>query len=760
LLALCLFGRQAQAKFAGGTGQPNDPYQIATAEQLISIGSDPGLLDKHFVLLNDIDLDPNLPGGRIFSRAVIAPDLYTKPEFRGPVFTGSLHGNGHTIKHLTIRNNEARYLGLFGKIGSKGSIHDLRLEDIRVSSSGLCISGLVGYNRGRIANCRVSGSLSGGTGAWCSCFGLVAGTNIGHISHCEVNGVITTGSANRGSSLGLLVGQNRGTTSACVAAGWIRGGDGFSSVGGLIGKNVGSVADCRGTTHVSMSTKSGSSGNFGGLVGTNEGPISRSCATGSVAGGMHSQYLGGLAGLSGGTIVNCYATGDVSGSGGNDKVGGLVGHNRGHIVQSYARGWVAADRYVGGLVGEYRGSLSQCYATGRVTGGGGTYLPVGGLVGNGGRHNVNQCFWDSDASRMTAGNGGTALTTAQMHDRQTFITSGWDFVGEHTNGTADVWLMPKDRGYPLLAVFSDDYELHKLEGSGTPYDPYRIATPEDLGAIRKCDTTACYELVASVNLAGNTWTTPVIPSFEGKFNGNGFTVSNLELRGGGFLGLFGVLWDNAVVANLQVSDANIVAGSSNSPVGLLAAENRGRIANCRAVGNISGGRTSRELSGFVGKNLGTITDCDPIAHDGPYSVIVTDPEATRRFLKSEGIRFYQVWVPEEADLEGLETIIEMYLDRDIPIRADTWIDSEYVLSNLRRYNREYSGFVTVRGGPKLIICSMILSMWSQRSFLETEGEQPRSKAFTMVMDGGCSVVRVIFDAKSKSIVSIECNGET
>ena len=48
--------------FAAGTGEPNNPYQIATAEQLISIGTDPNLLDKHFVLINDIDLDPNLPG--------------------------------------------------------------------------------------------------------------------------------------------------------------------------------------------------------------------------------------------------------------------------------------------------------------------------------------------------------------------------------------------------------------------------------------------------------------------------------------------------------------------------------------------------------------------------------------------------------------------------------------------------------------------------------------------------------------------------
>ena len=60
----CLWAGPAYG-FAGGTGEPNDPYQIATAEQLTSIGSDPNLLDKHFVLVADIDLDPNLPGGRI-----------------------------------------------------------------------------------------------------------------------------------------------------------------------------------------------------------------------------------------------------------------------------------------------------------------------------------------------------------------------------------------------------------------------------------------------------------------------------------------------------------------------------------------------------------------------------------------------------------------------------------------------------------------------------------------------------------------------
>jgi hypothetical protein len=48
--------------FSGGTGEPNDPYLMATAEQFVSIADFPNLLDKHFVLANDINLDPNLFG--------------------------------------------------------------------------------------------------------------------------------------------------------------------------------------------------------------------------------------------------------------------------------------------------------------------------------------------------------------------------------------------------------------------------------------------------------------------------------------------------------------------------------------------------------------------------------------------------------------------------------------------------------------------------------------------------------------------------
>ena len=45
-----------QAKYSGGTGEPNNPYQIADANDMNDIGNHPEDWDKHFVMVNDINL--------------------------------------------------------------------------------------------------------------------------------------------------------------------------------------------------------------------------------------------------------------------------------------------------------------------------------------------------------------------------------------------------------------------------------------------------------------------------------------------------------------------------------------------------------------------------------------------------------------------------------------------------------------------------------------------------------------------------------
>ncbi len=175
--------------FVGGSGEPNDPLQITTLVDLISIGLDANLLDLHFILTADIDLDPNLMAGRVFDRAVI------------PVFGGVLDGNHHTIKNLQIRG--INYLGLFGELVHGAKISELAMLDVDIVGTGNCIGGLAGANwTGDITNCYCTGRVRGD--GWA--VGGLAGYNIGRITSSYSTSVVQGQSP----SLGGLTGINYG----------------------------------------------------------------------------------------------------------------------------------------------------------------------------------------------------------------------------------------------------------------------------------------------------------------------------------------------------------------------------------------------------------------------------------------------------------------------------------------------------------------------------------------------------------------------
>ena len=188
--------------------------------------------------------------------------------------------------------------------------------------------------------------------------------------------------------------------------------------GGLCGYNSGNITNCSATG--SFTVQDGGFmdplNSHGGLCGANDGIISNSYATVSLTGGENVQGLGGLCGYnhSPGTINNCYSTGSVEGGYDLDHSGGLCGWN-----------W---------------GTISNCYSTGSVIGGSYSW-ELGGLCGSN-DGTISNCFWDIDTSGMTSSDGGTGKTTLEMHDPDTFLNAGWDFVS--------VWGMPSIGSYPFL----------------------------------------------------------------------------------------------------------------------------------------------------------------------------------------------------------------------------------------------------------------------------------------------------------------------
>ncbi|MHC4462224.1 MAG: GLUG motif-containing protein [Planctomycetota bacterium] len=595
LLAISFSALPAQAKYGGGTGEPNDPYLIYDANQMNAIGADTNDWGSHFMLVADIDLGQLT--GEEFN--IIAPDMNDAVWwFEGVPFTGVFDGNDHTISNFTYNSNSINFIGLFGCIdGRHAQIKNLTLDNPNVNPTG------DSWSVGALAGMLKRGTITG----------------------CAVEG----GSISGDYRIGGMVGIHYGTMLNCHATSSVRGD--FGDAGGLVGSNAsGMISNCYAQGSVSGGNEAG------GLVGDNQwGTILNCYATGNLPG---ANKTGGLVGLNlYGTISNCYATGDILGwASGN---GGLVGGNSGAISNCYATGSVSGDG-TGGLVGNNDSAISNCYATGSVTGG----VHTGGLVG-GNSGLISASFWDTETSGQAngVGNGSaigvTAKTTAQM---QTMIT----FFGWGCEPT--VWTIDDGNDYPHLAWESSpgtpisptlsDF----LEGAGTQNEPYLIYTADELNTIGlfSCECPKQFKLMADIDLGSFSPTEfNIIAVFAGVFDGNGHTISKFTYHAtdAGSIGLFSYVYGaNAAIKDLTLSDPSVnamqnvgslvayllygritgcgveggsVSGSGYGETGGLVGRNdNGRISNCHATLSVSG--TGLYTGGLVGANFwGTITDC-------------------------------------------------------------------------------------------------------------------------------------------------------
>lgn len=323
LVGLLVWAGTAHAdRFAGGTGEPIDPYQVATAEQLIAIGQDAALEAKHFILTADIDLS-----GLSFSEAVI------------PRLSGSLRGHNHTIHGMTIQGGDT--VGLIGELLSGGLVENLDLQMVDIAG-GQFVGGLAGWNRGgTLSGCHTSGIVKGDDRS----VGGLVGSNGGRLLDCR-----STCAVHGKGAVGGLVGSNSTYVMDCHSGGSVRGG---GQTGGLVGVNNGFVG-----ASSSGSSVVGTGDEVGGLIGINYACVFCSGATGAVEGNEH---VGGLLGRQeyNARAINCYSTASVSGV---DGVGGLAGTSIGSIAFCHSAGPVTADGpYVGGLVGSGWERVVACF---------------------------------------------------------------------------------------------------------------------------------------------------------------------------------------------------------------------------------------------------------------------------------------------------------------------------------------------------------------------------------------------------------------
>ena len=273
-------------KDKGYTDDGNGNYTVTSAEGLKNIAklvNEQWNLGINITLTADIDLsDTNwTPIGIDYNHQ----------------YAGTFDGGDHTITGLTVTTSD-QYAGLFGCIGSGGTVKNVVLEGVQIESDNDMsdVGGVAGQSYGNIENCSVSGSVSvSGTNS-------IAGGVVGYQTDGSITGCSSSATVNAGGVAGGVVGLADGgaTLTACYATG-------------------------------NVTIESSGTGSYfaGGVVGINTVSTLKACyAWGSVTGsGSGTVYVGGVTGSNDlGTLTACYhAKGTVSGPAGT--TGGVTGRN-------------------------------------------------------------------------------------------------------------------------------------------------------------------------------------------------------------------------------------------------------------------------------------------------------------------------------------------------------------------------------------------------------------------------------------------------
>ena len=253
----------AAAKDPGYTIEGNGSYTVTSADGLINVAElvNGGKTDINITLDKDIDLT-----GKGWT------PIGTNYENR---YKGTFDGRGHTIKGLTGTTND-QFVGLFGYLDKAGTVKNVVMEGIQITSNHVLMSGntggVVGYSWGTIENCSVSGSVSG-----TNCVGGVVGS------------------------------QKAGSIIGCSSSAIVKG---TRYVGGVAGEKWGTMTACYATGNVTLEINSPQDLSGGGVVGLNGGS----------------------------TVLACYATGNVNSKGsntGNVHIGGLFGDNYTVVTACY-----------------------------------------------------------------------------------------------------------------------------------------------------------------------------------------------------------------------------------------------------------------------------------------------------------------------------------------------------------------------------------------------------------------------------------------
>lgn len=328
------------ANFAGGSGTKDDPYQIATAEQLAKLASEvnsgvPGQTHsgEYFKLTAPIDLSGKrwipIGYGNLSSKA----------------FSGYFDGNNQVITGLYVdeRGNNV-CAGLFGvviAVSDETVLKNFCIENATIYAgnstdtdvnarpniygAGVLVGSLTTMGGSSatfvgVENCKGTGQVDSKMYAG----GLIGDASRAHVSDCSAD-VTVTGKCISGGFIGNVF---QGSYKNCTAKGNVSGG---WSTGGFAGRVFESDASVEIEQCASYGNVEANDWNTGGFVGYLEkGKIRNSVSYGNVKNTVTGwkPKTGGFSGTNTeGNIQNCNAAGTVTGSHPTIAPGGFIGYD-------------------------------------------------------------------------------------------------------------------------------------------------------------------------------------------------------------------------------------------------------------------------------------------------------------------------------------------------------------------------------------------------------------------------------------------------
>ena len=628
-------------EFESGTGAEDDPYIIKTAEQLAYLAwsvncgnwySGKFIRLEADILLNDTT-DWESWGESNGQGNIIAPVNYWTPIGNSSAyfFSGSFDGNGHTVSGIYIRGNMSR-AGLFGY----SAAGEMVLSNIGVVESYISGSddyygaagGVIGYASGTVTNCYNTGTVSGsGTTG-----GVVGDVDSrATVANCYNTGTVS-GSGTTGGVVGSLM---SGTVTNCYNAGTVTGS---GTTGGVVGDASGNstVANCYNTGEVI-----GGDYDTGGVVGEvyYNSTVTNCYNTGTVSG---SGTTGGVAGYASGTVANCYNTGKVTGSGATGGVVGSAGIS--DVVENccYLSGCVENGNSYGveltdeqmrnkasfeswnfnkdweiGFDAEYPYPTLRCFGS-RIyyyslrCFDGETLIKselvkAGGEVRFSSRNKAGLDFgyWINGEARYYAGD-----TFAPTDDTDFYAVWTTRNTSENVwDGSIDTeWDGEGTEASPyLISSAAELAGLAQRVNSGNRYDGFYFRQTADIALNDGGESFSEY-------IAGKNEWTPIGSgsSFDGNYDGKGYTVSGIYMNIGGdweYAGLFGCVGGS--VSGIVVAESYInnraTYGYVGAVVGLVS--NYGTVTNCHNAGTVAGGGTyTGGVVGYSG-SYAAVADC-------------------------------------------------------------------------------------------------------------------------------------------------------